>query len=202
MTGLKPTRIYNLKTGTFVKIRKIVLYLYFVTRSCISIIYFSLSNCLDPLATIQRNIDFFEDGLKFQVSFYSSYRWEFRSYLAKKNYYTGWIQCEVLATLPLKFKDFLDNNRKSEMTGRRNYSSLQPTTCDIVGPTTEGKTSSQKFESHLCITQIYSDFWLLSQKLFDLRRKDWQCSQHHDLNHTCVLRKFTFKMMYSVILNQ
>ena len=48
---------------------------------------------------------------------------------------TGRIQCEVLATLSLKFKGFYDNNQKSEMIGQwRNYSCKLWKSCDIAGP--------------------------------------------------------------------
>ena len=32
---------------------------------------------------------------------------------------------------------------------------------------------------------VISDFWLLSLKCFNSRRKDWQCSQYLTLNPTC-----------------
>ena len=61
------------------------------------------------------------------------------------SFFTGQIQCEVLTTLPLKFKDFYNNNQKSEMSGWwTNYSSNFRKKCDIVGPTTEEKIGSQK----------------------------------------------------------
>ena len=57
--------------------------------------------------------------------------------------FTGRVQCELLTTLPLKFRDFQDNNQKPEMTTQwRNYSINLWKFCDVVGPTIEDKISS------------------------------------------------------------
>ena len=142
--------------------------------------------------------------LKSQIKKFQSWCW-FR-YTLRFTQFRGRIQFVVLTTLPLKFKGFQGNNRKSEITVwwrnyldnlqkiwsnnlRKNVNKLSGSQYPVAqflwtNHRTNDVTKFSKVTYIISPMSCHLRFLIVVLVPFNSRRKDWRSRHYHELNHT------------------